>query len=230
MTGTDRSRPKIGVTLSVRRNFWIWMMHRWAIWRAGGEAVKITARNPRDLGGLDGLTVGGGDDISLQFDGAELNPNIRYDPDRDALEKGLIEEALKKDLPLMGICRGAQMINIVLGGTLFNDVKDIAPDYRNRRTVMPRKSVKFEPGSRLAKIMRCNPCRVNALHHQAVNKPGDGMQIVGRDEHEIVQAIENPSKPFLVGVQWHPELLPFSPPHRRIYAALIDAARTVRDT
>ena len=81
------------------------------------------------------------------------------------------------------------------------------------------------PDSRLQSILRCNPCRVNALHHQSVDRLGRGLRVVAQDEIGIVQAIESETAPFLIGVQWHPELLVFSAPQQRLFAALADAAR-----
>lgn len=217
-------RPRIGVTLSAHRNFWIWLLHAFAIWRAGGWPVKLTSRRPHTIDGLDALVVGGGDDISFQLDGTELHPNIRYDPDRDKLEKELLEKAFEVRLPVLGICRGAQMINLVRGGNLFTDLSHISDAAPRGRMVLPKKRITLKEGSRLAEIMACERCKVNALHHQAVNGPGDGLDIVAHDEHGIVQAIEGPSYPFLLGVQWHPELLPFSASSKNIFRALVRAA------
>ncbi len=218
------ARPRIGVTLSERRSFWIWIMHWHAIVRAGGWPLKITAKNPRSCDQLDGIVVGGGDDISFQYDDAEFVPNARYDPARDSLERTLLEDAFERDLPVLGVCRGAQMVNLVKGGTLHSDLADISDTSPPGTTVLPRKIVELERTSRLAEIMRCNPCRVNALHHQAVDRPGDGLRIVARDQDGIVQGIEAPNTRFLVGVQWHPELLPASVSQMNIFKALVQAA------
>ena len=217
-------RPLIGVTLSARRSFWIWSLHRLAIWRAGGRAVKITAHRRARLEHLDGLVVGGGDDISFQMVEGELNPSVRYDPERDRLERRLLEQAFERDIPVLGICRGAQMINLVRGGTLFNDIAEVSQTAPRARTLLRKKTIDLIESSSLARIMGCNPCHVNALHHQAVRDPGDGLCIVAKDRHGIVQAIEAPRDRFTVGVQWHPELLPFSKPNRNIFSELITAA------
>jgi putative glutamine amidotransferase len=98
------------------------------------------------------------------------------------------------------------------------------------RTVLPRKTVTFDQDSRLAKILRCNPCRVNALHHQSVDKLGEGLCVVGHDEAGVVQAVEGEGTDFLFGVQWHPELLVLSRPQQRLYRALAAAARDWGET
>ena len=92
------------------------------------------------------------------------------------------------------------------------------------RTVLPRKTVHIETESRLYRITGCNPCRVNALHHQSVDRVGQGLRVVARDEAGIVQAIEGTGRNFLLGVQWHPELLVFSSPRQKPFAALASAA------
>ena len=95
------------------------------------------------------------------------------------------------------------------------------------RTVLPRKTVHIEADSRLLQITGCNPCRVNALHHQSVDRVGRDLRVVARDEAGIVQAIEGTGPNFLIGVQWHPELLVFSAPQQRLFAALAAATAQV---
>ena len=221
-------KPRIGVTLSARGSFWTWLMHRLSIVRAGGVPVRITADDRRPARELDAVVVGGGDDISFHLDDGELSPTIRYDPERDQLERDILEDAFETSLPVLGICRGAQMLNLVRGGTLYFDLSEISDKAPRGRMLLPRKTVRLSPASRLAGIMRCNPCRVNALHHQAVREPGDGLEIAATDDLDIVQAIEAPGDRFTLGVQWHPELLPFSRPQVRIFKALVSAAMQTR--
>lgn len=217
------STPRIGVTLSDRRNVWVWLLHRLAVCRAGGRAVKITPRKPIEIGDIDALIAGGGDDISFQLDGTELNPNVRYDPDRDRLERDLLERAFAVGKPVLGVCRGAQMINLVRGGSLYQDLSEITHAAPSGHLVLPRKRIEIEDDSRLAQIMRCNPCYVNALHHQAVNRVGEGLKVVARDQHNIVQAVEAADRDFVVGVQWHPEMLPFSNSNLNLFKSLTAA-------
>ena len=117
------------------------------------------------------------------------------------------------------------MINVPLGGTLHTDIYEVYVQAPKMRTVLPKKVVTIVSGSRLDRILRCNPCRVNALHHQSVDKLGQDLRIVAQDQSGIVQAIESASAPFLIGVQWHPELLVWKRPQQRIFAALAAAAR-----
>ncbi len=174
---------------------------------------------------LDGLVIGGGDDIGAEIYGGQVLPDVRIDPDRDRLELDLLKGALPSGLPVLGICRGSQMINVALGGTLHTDIYAVYEQAPKMRTVLPKKRVSIMPGTRLDRILCCNPCQVNALHHQSVDRLGKGLAIAAQDESGIVQAIEAEAGPFLLGVQWHPELLFWKAQQQRLFSALVDAAR-----
>jgi putative glutamine amidotransferase len=215
-------RPLIGVTTSRRGGWRSFLMHRMALARAGARAVRLVPGGSQPAR-LDGLVIGGGDDIGAEIYGGQVLPDVRIDPERDKLELKLLEDALPAGLPILGICRGSQMINVSLGGTLHTDIYEVYVQAPRMRTVLPRKTVHIAPDSRLYRITGCNPCRVNALHHQSVDRLGRDLRVVARDEAGIVQGIESIGANFLVGVQWHPELLVFSRPQQRLFAALAAA-------
>lgn len=146
------------------------------------------------------------------------------DPARDALETALLQAALGRDLPILGICRGAQLLNVVEGGTLHQDVGAFYVETPQIRSVLPRKRVRLADGSRLARILG-EECLVNALHHQAIDDLAPGYVVVAREANGLVQAIEHARAPFRVGVQWHPEYLPQVPRQRALFGALVEAAR-----
>jgi putative glutamine amidotransferase len=219
-------RPLIGVSTSRRGGWRSFLMHRWALWRVGARAVRLTAGDSIP-DKLDGLVIGGGDDIGAEIYGGQVLPDIRIDPERDKLELKLLDTALPAGRPILGICRGSQMINVALGGTLHTDIHAVYMEAPRMRTVLPRKTVRIEENSRLHRITGCNPCRVNALHHQSVDRVGRDLRVVARDEAGIVQAIEGTGPNFLLGVQWHPELLVFSSPQQRLFAALAAATTEV---
>lgn len=175
---------------------------------------------------LDGLVVGGGDDIGIElYGGGEQPQQARVDPVRDVLEIELLRAAHNARKPVLGVCRGAQMLNIARGGTLHGDIYAAYPGAPRLKTPLPRKTVRIEPGSRLATHYGTDPSRVNALHTQSVDRLGAGLAAVAWDEAGIVQAIEQPTGPFQLGVQWHPELLVLSRRDHALFRALVHAAK-----
>ena len=225
-------RPLIGVTTTAKGGWRSYFMTAIAIRLTGGRTVRIVPGDDIDrlVDKLDGLIAGGGDDISAQLYGGEIVADVRLDPDRDALEIGLMRRMLPGRIPVLGICRGAQMLNVAAGGNLIADIYTLDAPPPKLRTILPRKTVTLVHGSMLARIIQLRWMRVNALHHQAIDRLGDGLKVVARDKALIVQAIEASGKPFRIGVQWHPELLIFKRSQRRLFRALVrDAGRFAAD-
>ena len=222
------SAPLIGVTASVRGGRAMWWFNRLAVARAGGRAIRITANETFPIERLSGVIVGGGDDIEAALYGALPQPAVRVDPQRDRLELRVLDSAEKLGLPVLGICRGAQMINVHRGGSLHTDIHEIFVKAPRMRTVLPRKHVVVAEDSRLAGILGTTRCRVNALHHQSVARAGDGLRKVACDEHGIVQAIEATQSRFVVGVQWHPEFLLGDSGQQNLFRELVAAAQSAR--
>jgi putative glutamine amidotransferase len=202
-------------------------MHRLALARVGARSIRIIPGEPLPEEPLQGLVIGGGDDIGAEIYGGKVLPDVRIDPQRDKMELALLKAALPRQIPILGICRGSQMINVALGGSLHTDIYEVYVQAPKMRTILPKKRVAIEPNSRLDRILRCNPCLVNALHHQSVDRLGEGLKVAARDESGIIQAIENDGMPFLLGVQWHPELLVWKSPQQRLFGALAQAAQDV---
>lgn len=149
------------------------------------------------------------------------------DKDRDRLEFYLLKEAHERELPVLGICRGAQLINVYHGGNLHTDISTFYYEAPNPRSIFPVKEVCIEVGSQLADILGVRQLEVNALHHQAIDETGQHLDVVARERNQVTQGIEHESTgdAFLLGVQWHPEFLPHLPRQRRIFEALVDAAQ-----
>ena len=223
------TRPRIGITTSDHKSRIAWWCDWLAVWRAGGEPIRLSPSRPVP-GGLDGLIVGGGDDIGAHLYGGEVQLDVRVDPQRDTLELDLLERLLPSDCPVLGICRGAQIINVHLGGSLYSDIYTTFEHIKKRRTVLPRKTVDVVRGSHLHDILGVAWCRVNSLHHQAIDRTGETIDIVARDRNGLVQGIESRAHTFLIGVQWHPEFLIFNRPQQRLIRALVDAACERRAT
>lgn len=154
----------------------------------------------------------------FQSKGTSLNP------ERDRLEKSLIHHALDSHLPILGICRGMQLINVVRGGSLHRNLAAFYAETPNARSLLPIKRVDLDPRSRLAAILDDAPLYVNALHDQAVDRLGLGLRVAGRESSQVIQAIEA-GRDFCIGVQWHPEYLPQKARHQRLFRALVTAAR-----
>ncbi|WP_218574549.1 gamma-glutamyl-gamma-aminobutyrate hydrolase family protein [Halopseudomonas laoshanensis] len=177
----------------------------------------------------DAVVVTGGHDIDPVIYAAEPEVHPKYDAERDALELAVIDDALARNLPLLGICRGAQLLNARRGGNLFQELKSHRKMTSNRWTILPLKTLNIEPSSRLWRLLMSDNCRINSLHNQAIDKVGEGLIVSGRDLDGIVQAVEDPRKPFLLGVQWHPEFLLFYRRQRLLFQALIQAVRRAAD-
>ena len=148
-----------------------------------------------------------------------------HDPARDELELALIAQAERAKLPVLGICRGAQLLNIHAGGTLHQDLSSFYTERPSRWTVFPRKRVAVAEGSHLGDTLGRTRCDVNSLHRQAIDALGSGLTVVARDDLGVVQGVEHPARTFWIGVQWHPEYLPQVPEQRRLLRALVDAAQ-----
>lgn len=207
-----------------------------AVARAGGRPIVVdfddagqrevdAARVAELLAPVRGLVLSGGGDADPALYG-DSTPGRDVRPLRDSFELALLEEALRRRLPVLGICRGAQLLNIARGGTLrnFRDQPDLARRHHRWRG----HEVLLTPGSRLAEIFgRERLRRVTSLHGLAVARPGEGLEIVARARDGMPEAIAGttPGAPWMVGVQWHPELSVFSAPQRRLFRALVEAAR-----
>lgn len=218
-------KPLIGVTGSRRKGRIMTFLNRLAVWRAGGRSVRITWDNPYPIEELDGLVIGGGDDISATLYGGEVSVDVRVDPRRDEIEMRALEIADTLSLPVLGICRGSQIMNVYYGGSLHVEIAETFKDAPQLRTVLPKKCVDIVPGTRLSKLLAVDHCYVNSLHHQAVDTCGEGFDIAARDEHGMIQGIERIGERFLLGVQWHPEFLFWHPRQQRLFDDLVDAAR-----
>jgi putative glutamine amidotransferase len=196
-----------------------------AIGLCGGRVLQLRPGDRTESARWQGVVVTGGHDVHPVLYAAlpEVEPN--YDTERDGLEAAVIDDALARGLPLLGICRGAQLLNVRRGGTLFQELRSRRNLTSNRRTALPLKTLEVVPDTRLAACLRTLRCRINSLHNQGIDQVGEGMCVSGRDLDGIVQAVEDPSLPFLVGVQWHPEFLVFQPRQFRLFAALVRFAR-----
>jgi len=216
-------RPLIGVSTSQRRGRFSYTWNALALRLAGARPKRIGANEPPEIvDSLDGLLIGGGDDISARFYEGDFTLDVRIDEERDRFELAALERAVPRGLPVMGVCRGAQMLNVFFGGTLHHDI-DEKLWRTNRRTVMPRLRIELVPGTKLARLIEHPRVFVNAIHHQAIDRLASNLAAAAHDEEHIIQGIEDRDRPFLIGVQWHPELLVYHSHQRNLFRALVAA-------
>ena len=149
----------------------------------------------------------------------------RSDRSRDHLEWRMIDRAVALNLPILGICRGAQLLNVYFGGSLHQNLSGFYVETREVRSIRPRKRVTVQTGTRLAGVLGKSQRWVNSLHRQAVAQLGEGLIVSAKDANGIIQAIEHRTRLFVIGVQWHPEYLPQRPEERAIFKALVRAAK-----
>ncbi|WP_236993967.1 gamma-glutamyl-gamma-aminobutyrate hydrolase family protein [Methylomicrobium sp. RS1] len=215
-------RQRVGVTGNDRRWAPGWWCTALALRMAGAVPERISVQHAPSGEPLDALIIGGGNDISPEHYNGDINAKVRHDLARDLLEIEWIHQALKKRIPLLGICRGAQLINVVLGGNLYQDIRPLRVHTHNRPGLLPTKQVRLEADSRLAEICGKTTFRVNSLHHQAIKSIGAGLRIVGWDLDRIVQAVEACPNARILGVQWHPEYLLYLPSQFAIFKWLLE--------
>jgi len=208
-----------------------------AIARAGGTPIIlpfIPDAVPGYLDLVDGLILSGGSDFDpARFGETEVHP-ATYDivPDRDEAEIRLIQGAKARDIPVLGICRGVQAIAVALGGTLIQDVPtqfSTEIGHRQHEQNIPAAQaghgIQIEPGSAVHRIYGNETVGVNSFHHQAVKEVPEGFIVSARSEDGLIEAIENTGPCFVVGLQWHPELMfEADGQHLGPFAALVEAA------
>ena len=198
---------------------------------AGGVAVLLPPQpvDPdiagRVLDGLDGLLLTGGKDVDPAVYGQQPHPSTdQPSQQRDAWEFALLRAALQRQLPVLGICRGAQVLNVALGGTLHQHLPDVIGHggHRAGNAEFSTLSVRAVPGTRLAELVG-ESVDVRCYHHQAIAELGDGLVVSGWDADGVIEALELPGNGFVVAVQWHPEE---SLDDLRLFSAIVEAART----
>jgi putative glutamine amidotransferase len=204
-----------------------------AIRRAGGIPILLPHGEPhlaQLVKRLDGVILSGGGDVDpAYYGGAQHETIYLIDPERDQTEIALAQQLRQMELPMLSICRGVQVLNVALGGTLIEHLPDEVGEDISHRAQPPgatRHTVEIEPDSCLAQIVGQTEIIAASWHHQALRQPGQGLRVVARAADGTIEAVEMPEHPWLIGVQWHPELTaPDDPAQQRLFDALVEAAR-----
>jgi putative glutamine amidotransferase len=218
----------IGVTGPSHGIRWAWWASRWQLRRSGAAARYLDASGGYPERDYAGFVIGGGNDIDPAIYGGDVSVSRSVDPLRDEFELSVLDLAAERELPVMGICRGAQLMNVHAGGSLYGDVHHMRRHTSNKGTLLPRNEVRVDPASRLAAMLGASTSQVNSLHHQAVRSLGEGLVVSARDCDDIVQGIESVDGPFRIGVQWHPEYMPQRRDQRRLFLSFVDYCRDRR--
>jgi putative glutamine amidotransferase len=205
-----------------------------AVMQAGGVPVLIPSMIAEDgwdavYSRLDGILFSGGGDIALEHSPGEPHPRIdEVDLERDSVELKMLQSAASDSKPFLGICRGCQVMNVALGGTLYTHIPDQLPgalDHSypgNMRTVLVH-DVKIEEGTRIAEILGEPILKVNSLHHQGLKDIAPSLRVAGHAPDGLVEAIELPDHPFGLAVQWHPEWLTDQESTRNLFRKFVEA-------
>src|SRR5215472_11486648 len=215
----SKARPVIGIAANMVRA-------KWLVW---DDLATLMAQAPIDMmtkagcvpvllppqpgigeavSKLDGLVLPGGGDLDPALYGMPQHPETgRLSPRRDAAEVELARAAVKTGLPVLGVCRGLQILNVVLGGTLHQHLPDVIGNsgHEPEPSVFGSQRVSLEPGSQIAKLMGSDTATVPCHHHQAIDRLGAGLTVTARSDDGVIEAVELADHPFAVAVQWHAE-------------------------
>ena len=200
-----------------------------AVERAGGRPVLIPPSEDgveETLGAVDGMVFSGGSDLDPElYDEEPHEETFGIVPERDRAELALLEAALARDMPVLAVCRGSQVLNVARGGDLVQHLPDVVGDDKHKHTpgAFADHDVTLEPGTRLAELLG-DRAAVKSHHHQGFGRVGDGLRVAAHAEDGTIEAVEDPSHRFALGVLWHPE----AGEDRKLFEELVGAAAEYR--
>lgn len=235
---SSASRPLVGITTYVtpaRWSYWdleaalVPVVYVRAVERAGGRPLLVPPSQEgvqETLDALDGLIFSGGSDLDPELYGQEHHPEtFGVVAARDRAELALLEAALARDMPLLAICRGSQVLNVARGGDLVQHLPEVVGDEKHKHTpgTFADHAVTLEQGTRLAALLG-DHVPVKSHHHQGVGRVGEGLRVAAHAEDGTIEAVEDPSHRFVLGVLWHPE----AGEDARLFEELVRQAREYR--
>lgn len=209
-------RPVIGITGNYDYGddyFWLKNYYVTSINRAGGTAVILPPIKDEEIlnhyiSVCNGFLFSGGGDMDPYYWGEMPDRRLgEVNPLRDNFEYLLAQKILGSTIPLLGICRGCQLLNVAMGGTLIQDINSRLAHSQKAPRDYPFHDIVIEKGSKLAQILKAENIRVNSFHHQAIKKLGKGLRVSALAPDGMIEAIESIEHPLVIGVQWHPECL-----------------------
>jgi putative glutamine amidotransferase len=237
-------KPVIGITASIDHRsaafgetYSLTRKYAEGVLQAGGVPVIVPHNLAEDalrvlFDRIDGLLLSGGGDIDPAIYSAEPHPaTCEIESDRDRVELTLARWVAEQDKPFLAICRGIQVLNVALGGTLIQDIPSEVPDalqHSFERGVVERgylaHPVKIAADARLAQVMQTELAQTNSWHHQSIKQAADGLLVTAVAPDGVIEAVEVPGRRFAIGVQWHPEwMFEHQPEQRRLFEELVRA-------
>lgn len=215
-------KPLVGICLPDHGNFFAYIFIRLNLYIQKAEWVRLSpSLNNIDFEELDALLLSGGSDIDpVLYGGNKDAHNTLLDKKRDRFELEMIDKAYKKKIPILGICRGAQLINIYFKGDLHPTLLDLDEYVKHQNSIFPIKKVIVKRFSKLFTIVQKREITANSIHNQAIKKVGKELKISATYDRAI-EAVEKKDYPFLLGVQWHPEYLVYLKEHRNIFRSFV---------
>jgi putative glutamine amidotransferase len=248
MSNKSKKVPRIAVTGPNSGGTTAWLFTALGIKLAGGKPVRVMPKHFNGELRYDGIVIGGGSNIHPENFKEEKTPEVKrsrflrfkekllypmeffngfssdaYDKERDNMEMQFIDFALENNRPILGICRGHQLLNAKLGGTMYESTLPLLKNRMRIRSPFPRKTVIYtQDDSLIADIAGDDPIQVNAIHSQAIGEPADELEVTAKEKSGITQVIEKKDSNKVLGVQWHPEYLFYMRVHRNIFQWLIN--------
>lgn len=235
------SKPLIGITTGTSTEFPAYQTftsYADAISRAGGIPVLLPYRsNPKDIPALlesiRGVVLTGGPDLDPAAWGEAVHAaNTPIHPEREAYERALLSELDRRRTPTLGVCLGMQLMNVHRGGSLTQHLPDLArtlpAEHRRLQNRDARHAIQLTAGSHVARILGAHELVANSAHHQAIARLGAGLSISGHAPDGVIEAVEDRSRPFWIGVQWHPERIASEGTQLELFRHLVRAAQRSR--
>ncbi len=223
-----KNKPNIGITRNESQIISVSYMMLWLAIRLAGGRPRILSRHEHDVP-IHGLILGGGTDIYPELYEQSPKVNYKYDRMRDERELKWLKYADKARIPVIAICRGAQLLNVFNGGTLHMHVGDAYEDANYPRTMVGqlffRKKIRIIKDSLLYNLFGKSELKVNSIHKQAIDKVGKGLIVAAQENNGIIQCIERENHPFYIGVQFHPELLIYKWSYRQFFKKFVNKVR-----